>query len=192
MIAAVGRFYGGIKDARSLKPTDLVGYFAYFLTVESDESVAATAAIEECFRACDLSPPKNIPAYLSKSLSGKNARFVKVKGGYRLQRAYRDEIAANLGASVSVAQTSAELRKLETKFPHGVEKGFLKELVDCFEVGANRAAIVMCWILVLDHLYELTLKSHLAVFNAALGKNTDKRVRVSVVKQRASRWRATP
>lgn len=184
MNAAVNRFYNAIKNARDLKPTDLVGYFAYFLTVESDEAIASTGAIDECFQACDLSPPKNTSAYLSKSLNGKNARFVKVPGGYRLQRGYRDEIAVNLGASAKVMQTSAELRKLESRLPAGAEKGFLKELIDCFEIGANRAAIVLCWILVVDHLYEHVLQYHLTAFNAALAKNTDKRVRVSIVSNR--------
>jgi hypothetical protein len=184
MSTAANRFFNGIKDARSLKAADLVGYFAYFLIVEKGEAVAATSAIDDCFRACDLSPPKNTSAYLSKSLSGKNAKFVKVPGGYRLQRVYRNEIAANLGTSASILQTSSELRKLESKLPSGTEKGFLKELIDCFEIGANRAAIVMCWILVLDHLYEYVLRDHVAAFNAVLGKNTDKRVRVTIVQNR--------
>jgi small nuclear ribonucleoprotein (snRNP)-like protein len=54
-------------------------------------------------------------------------------------------------------------------------------LIDCFEVGANRAAIVMCWLLAVDHLYSYVLKHHLRAFNAVLAKNTDRRVRVSVV-----------
>jgi hypothetical protein len=184
MSEAVNRFYSAIKDAHTLKPTDLVGYFAYFLTIEGGESVAATIAIDDCFRACDLTPPRNTSAYLSKQLNGRNAKFVKVQGGYRLQRAYRDQLASNVGASAGVAQTNTELRKLEAKLPAGAEKGFIKELIDCFEVGANRAAIVMCWILVLDHLYEYVLKYHLPAFNIALSKNTDKRVRVSVIASR--------
>jgi hypothetical protein len=152
--------------------------------MENDGAVATTVAIEDCFRACDLKPPKNTSAYLSGALSGKNAKFVKAPGGYRLLRTYRDELATSLGVSATILQTSAELRKLESKLPSGAEKGFLKELIDCFEIGANRAAIVMCWILVLDHLYEYVLQHHLAAFNTALTKNTDKRVRVSQVQNR--------
>ncbi|WOH81880.1 hypothetical protein RX327_01280 [Bradyrhizobium sp. BEA-2-5] len=184
MTAAVNRFYNGIKNARDLKPTDLVGYFAYFLTAEEDGAAASTAAIEDCFSACDLTAPGNTSAYLSRSLGGKGAKFVKVPGGYRLQRGYRDEIAASLGASSNIVQTSAELRKLESRFPSGAEKGFLTELINCFEMGAGRAAIVMCWILVIDHLYAYVLTHHLSAFNAALAKNTDKRVRVSVIQGR--------
>jgi hypothetical protein len=184
MSTAINRFYNAIEDAKSLQPTQLVGYFAYFLTMENDEAVATTTAINNCFRDCDLAPPKNTSAYLSKGLRGAKAKFVKVAGGYRLQRIYRDEIANTLGVSATIVQTSAELRKLESKLPSGAEKGFLKELIDCFEIGANRAAIVMCWILVLDHLYEYVLQHHLAAFNTALAQNTDKRVRVSQVQNR--------
>jgi hypothetical protein len=140
MTAATNRFFNSIQDAQAMPTTQLVGYFAYFLTVESDEAVATTAAIDECFRECDLTPLKNTSAYLSKSLKGKSAKFVKVAGGYRLQRAYRDELAKTLGASTSVIQTSAELRKLETKLPSGAEKGFLKEL-EHFQGERNRVGI---------------------------------------------------
>jgi hypothetical protein len=184
MSTSVSRFYDGITNASVSKPTDLVGYFAYFLTVENNEPFAATSAIDDCFRACDLAPPKNTSAYLSKSLSGPASKFVKVSGGYRLQRTYRDEIASNLGKSAAVVQTNAALRKLESKLSADAEKVFLKELIDCFEIGANRAAIVMCWILAIDHLYAFVQQNHLAVFNAVLAKNTDKRVRATVIQTR--------
>lgn len=53
-----------------------------------------------------------------------------------------------------------------------------------FTIGAQAQTIVMCWILVLDHLSEYVLKYHLPAFNTALSKNTDKRVRVSVIASR--------
>jgi hypothetical protein len=36
---------------------------------------------------------------------------------------------------------------------------FLKETIDCFEAGANRATIAMCWILTMDHLIGHVLKN---------------------------------
>jgi hypothetical protein len=48
---------------------------------------------------------------------------------------------------------------------------FLVEAVDCFEAGANRAAIVMTWILTVDHLYDYILANKLAEFNVELSKN---------------------
>jgi len=74
-------------------------------------------------------------------------------------------------------QTSAELRSLEATFPDGAKRTFLSETVDCFEAGANRAAVVMCWILAIDHMYEFVLSHHLTAFNSALAANPDKRIK---------------
>ena len=34
---------------------------------------------------------------------------------------------------------------------------------EVFEAGANRATIVMCWILAVDHLYDYVFTRHLAI-----------------------------
>jgi hypothetical protein len=89
-----------------------------------------------------------------------------------------------LGSDRSVTQTSAALRKLEAKLPSGREKGFLTETIDCFEAGANRATIIMCWILAVDHLYDYTFQHHLAGFNIELAKVTDKRIKITRIQDR--------
>src|SRR5690606_30046068 len=85
-------------------------------------------------------------------------------------------------AETVTAQTSATLRGLEQKLPASGNKEFLKEAIDCFEVGANRAAIVMTWILAMDHLFAHILAHKLTDFNAALSK--DKGVKIDAVNQR--------
>jgi hypothetical protein len=76
-----------------------------------------------------------------------------------------------------VLQTSAELRSLEKNFEDGPKKRFLVEVVDCFEANANRAAIVMVWILAIDHLFDHVLNHKSAELNAALSANPDKRIK---------------
>lgn len=181
---AADRFYKAIDNASDLRSSDLIGYFTYYLTVEAADAAATPAAVNRCFQECDLPMPANTSAHFSKNLRGTRPKFVKVSNGYRLHRSYRDEIAKNLGADRAVIQVSAELRKLEAKLSVGQEKGFLKELIDCFEAGANRATIIMCWILALDHLYDFVQANHLTAFNAVLAKNTDKRVRVTSIQHR--------
>src|SRR6266542_3664861 len=138
----------------------LVWYFCYYLTEQLGEPKFAATAIADCFKACDLKPPQRIGSWLSEGLSGTPPRYVKVEGGYRLHRQFREEISSKLGPERIQTQTSIELRSLEEKFPEGPTKAFLKETIDCFEVGANRATIVMCWQLVIDHLNELVLQKH--------------------------------
>lgn len=178
------RFYNAIEDVSDLRASDLIGYFTYYLTVEAADDVATPSAVNKCFQECDLPIPGNTSAHFSRNLRGSPPKFVKVSNGYRLHRSYRDEIAKRLGADRAVVQVSAELRKLEAKLSAGQEKGFLKELIDCFEAGANRATIVMCWILAIDHLYDFVQANHLTAFNAALAKNTDKRIRVTAIQHR--------
>ena len=123
-------------------------------------------------------------AYLSEGTKAKPPIFVKVSGGYKLHRNRQQIISQELGTDHAITQTSVALRQLEEKFVEGNQKKFFKETIDCFEVGANRASIIMCWLLTLDHIYDLVLKHHLVAFNQKLALVTDKRVKVSVIIQK--------
>lgn len=182
MTHAVNRFYNSIDDASNLSQAALVELFVYFLTVELGQEAAAPKQVAECFSACDLVVPSNVSARLSDGLKGKPTKYIKAKAGYKLQRHMREAISKKLGAETVTAQTSATLRGLEYKVPVSADKEFLKEAIDCFEVGANRAAIVMTWILAMDHLFAYILAHKLTDFNAALSK--DKGVKISAVFQR--------
>ncbi len=88
-----------------------------------------------------------------------------------------------LGEDAPDAQTSAALNRLETQVPAGPKREFLHETINCFNAGANRAAIVMCWNLAAHHIQEHILadRSRHAAFDAALAKNTDKRVKITAI-----------
>lgn len=179
MTESANRFYNSIEKAEELSDKELIGLFIYHLTVELDEASASAKTVDSCFKACDLKPPARTAPTLSEGIE--KGLFVKVTGGYKLQRHYREALSKRLGAERVVVQVNAELRKLEGMLSLGAAKGFLKETIDCFEAGANRATIVMCWILAIDHLTSYVLKHELTSFNAVLAKNTDKRVKVTQV-----------
>ena len=182
MSAGASRFYSSIDNAAKLGDKELVGQFVYFLTVEAGEESASAKLVDDCFVACDLKPPARTAAYLSEAV--RDGKFVKAHRGYKLQRHYREELSRMLGAEKVVVQTNVELRKLQVRFSAGSTKDFLKETIDCFEAGANRATIVLCWILAIDHLIAYVLKHHAAAFNTVLAANTDKRVKVKIVSGR--------
>ena len=176
------RFYNSIEDAASLTDKDLVGFFVYYLTIEAGEDSASAKMVNDCFIACDLTPPARTAAHLSEGVG--SHRFVKAAPGYKLHRHYREELLQKIGKERVVAQTSRELRQLEARLQPGSTKDFLKETIDCFEVGANRATIVMCWILTLDHLIDYVLTHHMKAFSAVLSANNDKRVKLKSVTAR--------
>lgn len=182
MTTAVNRFYNSIESAHSLSQSALVELFVYFLTVECGQDSATPKQVAECFTACDLVVPGNVSARLSEGVKSRPLKYIRANGGYKLQRHMRETLSRKLGAETVTAQTSANLRGLEQKLPAGANKEFLKEAIDCFEVGANRAAIVMTWILAMDHLFAHILKYKQTEFNTALSK--DKGVKIDVVIQR--------
>jgi hypothetical protein len=171
MISPALRFYEAIPDRQNQTDTELVSFFMYFITVEQGKVSASVKEIGECFERCDLKLPSRLPQILSEGTKGRSPRYIKSPVGYRLHRTLSDQLSSQLGSRRVVQQTSAELRSLETSFPDGPKKKFLAEAVDCFEAGANRAAIVMTWILALDHLYDHILANKLNEFNNALAAN---------------------
>jgi hypothetical protein len=180
----VNRFYNSIKDADSAKVGDLIDLFAYYLTEEAGEQAATAKSVDECFRLCSLNVPARTAPHLSESARPEAKKFIKVVGGYKLQRHYCDLLKIRLGIERVAMETSSELRALEAKLAEGPKKQFLSETVDCFEVKAYRAAIIMCWILVLDHLYEFIMKNQQKAFNDELSKVKDKRVKVTEIQVR--------
>lgn len=184
MTDAANRFYNSIQYARDLTQGDAINFFVYFLTVEMGEQGATTQKIRECFEACDLPPPARIAAHLSEGVKKKPPVFVKKSGLYRLHRHMKDVLSKELGAETVTVQASAELRRLEAHFPEGPRKVFLKEAIDCFEANANRASIVMSWIVAIDHLYEHIINHNLKAFNSALALNNDKRIKIKCISKR--------
>ncbi|RAX39830.1 hypothetical protein [Rhizobium tropici] len=183
MKPAVIRFYEGIADRASANDRDLTSFFVYFLTVEQGADTATAKSLTQCFTICDLHVPSRLSAYLSEGLKGSAKRYIKTPAGYRLQRTFCDTLSERFGSNRIVLQTSAELRSLEKNFAEGPKKRFLAEVIDCFEANANRAAIVMIWILALDHLFDHVLNSKLTEFNVALAANPDKRIKRVVTKE---------
>ena len=153
MTDAVNRFYNSIENVADLSQAALVDLFVYFLTIEAGHESATAQQVNDCFTACDLAPPGYVAVYLSQGLSATpKRRYIRSNDGYRLERHRREALSKKLGAEQVTAQISVALRGLEHKVPGGEAREFLKETIDCFEAGANRATITMAWILALDHL----------------------------------------
>lgn len=182
MIDEVNRFYESIEDAANQSQSVFIELFVYYLTVEVGQDSATPKQISDCFVACDLVAPKAVAARLSEGLKTRPAKFIKASGGYKLQRHKREAISKKLGVEKVTTQTSSTLRELERKVPEGNRKEFLRETIDCFEAGANRATITMAWILAVDHLFAHILEHRLVEFNVSLAKN--KGVKLNAVTQR--------
>ncbi len=175
-----------IPEYQSLPASELIDYFIYFLTViEGAESVQASD-IDACFSLTRLGKYSNISAYLSKhakTVRGKKSKLIKVKSGYQLERNRQLDIQRGLHDGPAKLETSHLLRSLLGKVSDRNEQLFLQEAIECYEIGAKRASIVLVWILTMRHMCNYVVAKELLAFNAVLSKNTDKRVKVTSVQK---------
>jgi hypothetical protein len=159
----------------------LIDFFVYFITVIEKEDYATPAGIERCFEITKLQKYSNTSSYLSnhaKKKKGKTPKYIKGSGGYCLERNNQLLLQKALRSGPAKQETSYLLRELLLKINDVHEKAFLQEAIDCYEIGARRASIVLVWILTIDHLHKYIFNNELGSFNAALSKQKDSRIKI--------------
>lgn len=179
-------FLSQIQDLAGRKSAEIIDFLVYFLTVVEKEEFATPAGVERCFEMARLEKYSNIPYYLSrnsKRQKNKAPQFSKGKNGYNLLRFRELEIQKELHTGPAKQETSHLLRGLLEGLTDIQEKSFLQEAIDCYEIGARRATIVLVWILAVHHLTSYIYAKELTAFNIELAKNKDKRVKVTAIKQ---------
>lgn len=167
-----------------LSQTEQIDYFIYFLSIKKGIAKTSATLIRECYVLLDLLPYSYISQYLTNNLKkvGKlPPKFLKTKEGYILHRERKLSIEGMVNSKPQKAKARNDLTSLLTYTTNPNENEFLKEAIDCFEIEAYRASIVMVWNLTIDHLFEFILKHELVNFNIALSKNLDKRIKITSV-----------
>jgi hypothetical protein len=173
-----------IPNLDNRSPSEMIDYFVYFLTVIKGQEFAKAADVDKCFELSRLSRYSNSSAYLlanSTSKKKNKPKFIRTAKGYQLERNNQLELQKSLHEGPAKIETSHLLRGLLTKLGSAQEKMFLQEAIDCYEIGARRAAIVMVWILSVCHLYEYIFKHELAAFNTALASRKDKWIKINAI-----------
>lgn len=171
-------FASRLNDFASWSAKMQTDYIVYFLTTRPDSESATVSDIEECFRLLDLSPYGRLAVYLSEET--KAGRYVKHTKGYRLQRAVFELIRSAYEAEPERIQVSEKLMNLIPQIKDSQEKEFLMEAVNCYRVEAFRGAMLMVWILTMDHLQKHTFSTFLKEFNGAIASHPDKKMRAIV------------
>jgi len=180
----VANFTSSIIDFFALKPTEQLEYFIYFLTIEKAFATTQATEVRQCFLLADITPYSNISQYLNQNLKAKpkeSPRFLKIKDKFQLHRNHKTYLESNVNKKPFKAKANKELRGLLPHITNQAENEFLKEAIDCFEISAYRASVVMVWNLTIDHLFAYILKHKLTEFNGALALNTDKRIKITTV-----------
>lgn len=184
MKEALEAFLLKVPAYQEMASSEMIDYFTYFLTVIEENSAVQPSDIDACFSLTRLDKYSNISSYLSKNSKknkGKKPKFIKAKDGYCLERSRQLEVQKNLHDGPAKIETSHLLRSLLSKLSDKNEQLFLQEAIECYEIGAKRASIVLVWILSIHHMYNYIYSNELKAFNSVLAKNKDKRVKITKV-----------
>ncbi len=181
------KFAKSANNFFSFTASDQIDFFVYFLTIKKDKGTTQATGIRDCFLLLELTPYSNISGYLLSHVKGKGKappKYLRIKDGYQLHRSRRTFIEDTLNKKPHKVKVDKELRELLHHIKNPAANEFLKEAINCFEIEAYRAAIIMVWNLTMDHLYEYILNHELANFNLVLSKNNDKRIRISSISKK--------
>ena len=78
-------------------------------------------------------------------------------------------------------EASAQLVSLVGQIGDSKERGFLEEALNCYRVQANRATIIMTWLVAMNHMHKYVFSSKLQEFNQVFALNPEKKI--SEIKQ---------
>lgn len=162
-----------IQDFHGWNHVKKIKLFAWFLHSQGKEQFSSTD-IRLIYEKLYADKPANITSLLDQ-LSEKNPKeLLKDSRGYSLVGRLRDEMGRKYSTRPTAAYVSTLLRELPARLPNLAERTYLDEALACFNAGAFRASIVMCWNLAYDHLCEFVLTKHPADFNTQLPKSFPK------------------
>jgi hypothetical protein len=126
------------------------------------------ALLTQLFTALDLPAPTNPSDVLAKLKYDKE--LIKTSGGYRPSAHLKESQKKELENKPPLLIAEPQIEALLKKVVRPDAKNFLEEAHLCLRANAARAAIVMTWIVVIDHLYEYVLAHKLSDFNVELAK----------------------
>jgi hypothetical protein len=175
----IAAIVANIPDFHGWNHVKKIKLFAWFLHSQGKEQFSSTD-IRLAYEKLYIDKPANITSLLDQ-LSEKNPReLLKGSRGYSMVGRLRDEMSRKYSARHTAVYISTLLRELPVRLPNLAERTYLDEALACFNAGAFRASIVMCWNLAYDHLCEFVLSMHLTDFNTQLPKSFPK-AEISVV-----------
>lgn len=153
---------------------DKIRFFAWYIHTAELREHFCPADLRACFSKLHIAPPSSLSPFLAQMTSKRPPDLLKERAGYRLELRLREQLNSKYGRKESTVLVDSLLAKLPEKIPSIVEREYLTEAIACFRVGAFRAAIVMTWNLVYDHLCRWILDKHLVAFNLQLPKSFPK------------------
>jgi len=146
---------------------DKIVLFGYYLQKKEGQDHFTIHDIEKCFSIVASHKPKNF-ADLFDRLEKVN-RMIEEKEGWMISGLESDVIEQDELGTLPIVSIKDELKKLLGQLPAEQQK-FGNEIIGCLQVQAWRGAIVLTWILIIEHLQKIVLSDYLEKFNEILSE----------------------
>jgi hypothetical protein len=147
--------------------TDLL---ALYLLEHGGSASVGAANIESLRIALRMSQHGRLAAYLSESTRRRGsspARYVKVKSGYVLERAYAAVLKSTHLGRPTTLHLATSLRGTLSAVRDPAVQSYLQEGIAAFEHGHKRAALILTWCVAYGIFRDWLFRNHLAAFNTA-------------------------
>lgn len=165
-------FFASLPGVRSLSYVAHILLTAHYLR-QTGRTDFSHSELAEAFKQGALPVPPKLRNRLAKLAKGKKARLIRTQPGrYSLSIYGLNEVKSYLADKPLPRQSLALLERAVGRVSDEGERRFLAEAVACVQAEAKRAAIVMTWLLAIDHLQEYVLRNKLTDFNTALGRRS--------------------
>lgn len=187
--ASLETFLLGLPDIGKLTPQNHVLLVAHHLRTQGVTHFSKKE-LSSHLSSAGMPIPRDLESRLKRLAVGKTPGLVRVDiGRYSLSLFGVQEVQKYLNTVRGISHALDSLQKLVGRLPDTPQQEFYAEVVACVQVGSRRAAIVMAWLLVMDHMQRYAIKHKLADFNAALSKRTDAKGLVISVQEDFARLR---
>jgi hypothetical protein len=169
-------FLLSLRNFKELSPRSLILLVAYHMLRGGQTNFTRTE-LTVAFRDGGVPLPKRLGTRLLRLTGGKAAPLLRVTGGkLALSLFGQKEVQEYLETTPTSASQPPPLPALTAlvgRISGDAEQRFLAEAIACLTVKANRAAVVMVWLMTLDHLQRYVLARKLNEFNAAWAARAD-------------------
>ncbi len=167
-----------IPDFYKLDSRVQTDYIAYYISQYKNISPFNVIDLDSIFQdELSIRPHGRLAQYLSEEAKKRGGKYIKAPKGYKLSGNILTHIAAIVEGAPEMTKLNDNLASLMASITDSNEQVLLSEAAKCYQVKANRAAMVLIWIVVLYHLQKHVFTSELKAFNTALAKSPDARVK---------------
>lgn len=157
-----------IEDFELISQKEQIKYLSFFYLLIEEKEIFTTRELKKCFIDNNLVVPSNISHELGRLSKEKPTIIVKKSNGYSFHRNSKKILEQEFVGSKHKLHISKTLRGLIPEIVSLEQRIFLQEAINCFEIKAYRASILMTWLLTMDVIYEFVINNKLVEFNLAI------------------------